>query len=147
MVENRSRNANLEIRNFPEIKNENVDFIVANIGKAIGITNIQEGDIQVAHRVNAKKKDNNGSRSIIVNLRSRYIRNVWLQKYREFQKKGEGALTAKKIHGNLPDLQVFIHEHLTVSKKMLLNKIRAFAREKEFRFVWVKDAMILIKKN
>ncbi|KAL1459999.1 hypothetical protein WDU94_011940 [Cyamophila willieti] len=69
------------------------------------------------------------------------------KKYKDFKRKEGGAFSAKKINGNLPDAKVFIHEHITVSKKLLLNEVRAFAREKNIQFVWVKDAMILVKKS
>lgn len=40
-----------------------------------------------------------------------------------------------------------MHEHLTVKKKILLKEVKNFATQKEIKFVWVKDGMILVKKN
>lgn len=43
--------------------------------------------------------------------------------------------------------RVFVNEHLTVFNKTLLMKSKALAREKTFRFVWVKHGKIFVRKN
>uniref|UniRef100_A0A8D8R783 FP protein C-terminal domain-containing protein n=1 Tax=Cacopsylla melanoneura TaxID=428564 RepID=A0A8D8R783_9HEMI len=140
---------NIEIWEFPETRGEDVVNIVTIIGRAIGVENINEGDIQVAHRVDLMNKDRGGKhRPIIVHMGSRYIRNKWLQKYRDFRRaKSSGKLSAKDISNSLPDSAVYLNEHITVKRKLLLKEAKTFAREKNIKFVWVKDGFILMKKN
>lgn len=118
------------------------------IGETIGLEKIEPGDIQVAHRVSTKNK-NQQKRPIIIHLRSRYLRNVWLAKYKEHKKSlGERKnLNSKQINKHLPAEDIFIHEHVTVETKLLLNEVKKFANEKGIKYVWIKDAFILIKRN
>lgn len=146
-LENRSRIENLESQNVPETKNENVSEIVERIGKVIGINNIPEGTIQVAHRVDKMNKER-GNRPIIAHMSSRYMRNIWIQKYREFKKgNGGNTLNAGQLDSTLGNVPIYINEHLTIKKKLILKACKSFASENRIQHVWVKDSYILMKKN
>lgn len=116
------RISKIEIRNFPESRNEDVVNIVREIGKAIGVeNNINEGDIQKVHRVDTRSKKNGQIRPIIAHMGSRNIRKKWLQHYKNTIKKSgpqSGKLSAKVIDQSLPDKPIYLNEHITVTKKL-----------------------------
>ena len=135
-LEQRSRIANIEIKGIPMTPNEDCKMIVLDVAKAAGIQ-AQLGDIQIAHRIMASK-----NKQIVAQLSSRAIRIEWMKKF-----KGERNLNANKINRAFKDNPVFVNEHLTVRNKTLLQETKSFAKMKNFKFVWVNDNRILMRKT
>ena len=135
-LEQRSRIANIEIKGIPMTPNEDCKMIVLDVAKAAGIQ-AQLGDIQVAHRIMASK-----NKQIVAQLSSRAIRIEWMKKF-----KGERNLNANKINRAFKDNPVFVNEHLTVRNKTLLQETKSFAKMNNFKFVWVNDNRILMRKT
>ena len=135
-LEQRSRIANIEIKGIPMTPNEDCKMIVLDVAKAAGIQ-AQLGDIQIAHRIMASK-----NKQIVAQLSSRAIRIEWMKKF-----KGERNLNANKINRAFKDNPVFVNEHLTVRNKTLLQETKSFAKMNNFKFVWVNDNRILMRKT
>lgn len=69
-------------------------------------------------------------------MRKNLIRNVKTVK-----------LTADILNNNWPKEKVFVNERITNFKRNLFSQTRSVAKEKNYKFVWLSNADILIRKN
>lgn len=144
-LEVRSRICNIEIRGIPETRGEDVAAVVKRVGEIIGCGEIREGDIQVAHRVMTKRSD---LKPIVVQLGSRFLRNKWIAAYKQCKVARQyRPLLASELNTVLNQTPVFIHEHITVRRKMLLAETREFAKQVNIKYVWIRDGAIFVREE
>ncbi|XP_075530517.1 uncharacterized protein LOC142563783 [Dermacentor variabilis] len=131
-----SRNMNLEVKGLPLVANEDLRRSVGQIATCIG-TSVTDNDIDVVHRVPSKDKN---KPNVIIKFSTRSARDRVLS----------AARTAKLSTGTLgfeESNPVYINEHLCVENKRLLGRARQLRREKEWKFVWVSQGKILMRKS
>lgn len=132
-----SRRANLEISNIPESENENINEILLKAGN-LANCNISE-NVVIAHRIPTFNKDR--PKPIIVQFKSKPIKD-------EIQKKlKERKITTTEINPRFTDMPVYFNEHLTPELKKIFFLSRKFKNENNFKFCWVRDGKIYIRKN
>lgn len=134
-LEQRSRICNIEITGLPETKGEDPVLAAAKIGETLGIPNARE-KILVAHRVPSTRSP----KPLIVNLATRVDKVNWLQKYKNTR------LTCKQVSPSLPDTRLYLNEHLAPHNKKLLKETKDFAKEKNFKYVWVREGKVFLRK-
>lgn len=143
-LEQRSRMDNVEISGVPEKNNENINVIIENIGKYINCP-IGLQDYCIAHRVQKINSKATTPRNIIVKFLSRQKKNEILAASKKVKKSTSAGYPGLKIP-NIGD-SVFINEHLTSTNKLLLKMAKAAAREKGYKFVWVRNCLVNVRKN
>lgn len=79
-------------------------------------------------------------KTIVVAIHSRYIKDEFVSAARKC------TITATAL-GMSGSSRIFVNEHLTIVNKILLNKIKALAKDKGFAFVWVRGCKIFVRKN
>lgn len=130
-----SRNMNLEIKGLPILPNENLQKAVGEIATCLG-AEISEGDIDVVHRVQSKDK---GKPNVVVKFSSRTVRDKFLCAAR----KTKLNTSLLGFEANDP---LYVNEHLCVENKILLSKARQERRDKNWKFVWVRQGKIFMRK-
>jgi len=124
----------VDITGIPKTINENCKLIVEEIGKKTHT----EINILEAHRIDSFIS----KRSIIVaklathDMRRNLIRNVKSVK-----------LTADRISSSWQKENIYINERLTKLKRTLFYQAKTVAKEKDYKFVWLSNADILVRKN
>ncbi|XP_048479053.1 uncharacterized protein LOC125488969 [Plutella xylostella] len=136
----------LEISGITEAENENLCHIIATTAQKIGVK-ISEDDIDMINRVGTRHDTNNQpsttqSRPIVV----RFIRN---------SKRNE-MINARRVRRNLsttdidlkgPQNTIYFNERLTKTNRKLFRDARMRAKEFGYRYCWVKNGQIFIRKE
>lgn len=143
-IEQRSRINNLELSCIPVTTNEDTDQIVVNALKAVGVV-ITAQDISISHRVptrNPEKPPN-----IVVNLVRRKLKFESTAAYRKFFKSKGRRPVGNDIHPALGPEPFYISEHLSPTNKKLLHDTKIEAKRCNYKFVYVNDGKIFVKKQ
>lgn len=139
-----SRSCNVEIQNIPEKKGENLVQLSLAIGKLLCV-DLKDCDIRSVHRI-APGLATDRPKNIIMQLTTRRQRDELIAAAR-----ARRSLTTEQLFGvsGIPGVssRFFIAEHLTLKNKILFSKARQIAKEKNYKFVWVKNSCIFVRKS
>lgn len=141
------RECNIEIQGVPEHKTENVVNIVMQIAQVVN-HKILDTDILNCTRVASMNRDSKKPRAIIAKLRSKRCRDEFYSAVTKFNK----ANSDNKLNSSLlgiagEKLPVYVSEHLSPANKALHAATRIKAKEKNYKFVWVRNGRIFMRKD
>lgn len=141
LAEQSSRSNNIEITGVPERKNEDLVKVVQNIGCFIDYK-IEDSMVDYVHRVPTRNAEGQ-PKNIILRLMSKRYRDNMIAaakaKVRESPKKRlilDGASSP-----------IYLNEHLTQTNKAIFKEARAFAKQKQLKFVWVRNGNVFLRKD
>ncbi|XP_039288954.1 uncharacterized protein LOC120352444 [Nilaparvata lugens] len=137
-LEQYSRVNMVEIRGLPQQTNENLTSMVCSISGALGCQ-ITEDSIDTCHRIGRAGPE--GPAPVVVKFVRRTDKNALLQKRRV-----KRDFSSRHIGGNT-DRPIYINECLSPSRRKLFSLARSAHKEHRFRFLWVRDCKILIRKK
>lgn len=134
-----TRSNSIEIQGIPLEPNEDVLSIVKNVGKAMDLE-ICETMIDACHRL-GKKQNGNNPPGIIVKFVRRLDKEEFLRKRRV-----KRNLSTRHM-GRTDDRPVYVNESLTPARRRLLAMARAVQREKNYKFLWVRNGRIFMRRE
>ncbi|XP_039750018.1 uncharacterized protein LOC120626541 [Pararge aegeria] len=131
---------NIEIKGVPVKHNENLFDVLSKIGTKITFP-VSKNNINFIARVQSRNPSENKIKPIIVSFINRYLKE-------DFVAAGKALKTLITSDIGIPgNTRIFINDHLTVKNKQLLSKTKLLAKEKNYRFVWVKHSKLFVRKN
>lgn len=136
------RRSNVEIVGLPETKGENLIEIVSRVAK-VGQFNINcQTDIDFVTRVAPMDKTIKKPKPIVVRFTSRYRKDEFLAKVRAVR-----DFKASDIGLSRDFSRLYFNEHLTKTNKLLLQSAKKLANEKLYKYVWVRNCSIMVRKG
>ena len=142
--ERSTRSTCVEIKNVPVVPGESKHDLLTKvniIAKQINCV-IESRDIKDIYRINTKDPTN---KIIIVDFVSVMNRENLIQKYRQFNQ-GSIKLNTEMFNYNGPKSLIFISENLSQQMKRLFYLARDYAKMNNYRFCWVKNGKVFLKK-
>ncbi|XP_028176891.1 uncharacterized protein LOC114364788 [Ostrinia furnacalis] len=146
-IEQQSRECNIEIQCVPEFKNEN---LLTTFQQLLKITSCElpNADIVSYHRVAKINSESERPRNIIVKLSSTRARDQVLAAVKVFNRQNKNNMLNTSLLGIASEKRpIYVTEHLSPSNKQLHAAARAFAKEKQYEFVWIRGGRIFIRKD
>lgn len=147
LMEQHNRSNNIEIQCVPEKNNENLLNIVSNLCTVVG------SNVTVEHVVNVTRiaKLNTATsrpRSIIVQFNTPKIRDSLLADVIKFNKSNhDNKLNSVHIGFEGQKSPIFVTEHLSPFNKSLHAAARMKAKDKCYKFVWIRNGKIYMRKD
>ncbi|XP_070382637.1 uncharacterized protein [Dermacentor albipictus] len=131
-----SRSQNVEIKGIPVVPDENLRKSVEKMAASVGV-DVSEDDIDVVHRVRSKDKDRP---NVVLRFSTRAVRDKFFSAARK-------ARLTTRILGFEECNPVYVNEHLCIENKVLLSKARQLRLEKKWKFAWVSQGKIFMRKT
>lgn len=147
-IEQQSRSSNMEIQCVPEHRSENVVSTVLQLGTAVGC---KIADTDILHATRVAKMDNQSTRprSIVVKFSTPRTRDSLLAATIKYNKKNPNDKLNSAHIGiatNKPQ-PIYVSEHLSAHNKSLHAAARIKAKEMGYRFVWIRNGRIFMRKS
>lgn len=133
-IEQYSRRANLEIHGLPVEEDENLLEKLSHLADKLGVSGFSASDVLAVHRLPNKR---DSAPTVLVRFASVRNTETWLD--------ARGKLHMLHQSGALPKL--FFNENLTKLNRDLYWQARTAAKEKDYKFCWVKRGKIFAKKH
>lgn len=137
-----SRMQNIELVGVPECDNESLPDIVLKVAAYTGVP-LQRGEVDFAHRVQARRPVKGTPRAIVVQFRDRTTKDALIYASRQCP----GRMTTRDLGMDGEPHKVHVNEHLTVKNKILFSKTKKVAHDKGYKFTWTKNCRVYIRKS
>lgn len=126
-LEQYSRRNNIDVHEVQKEENEDLMDVLRELAAKLELPELTLRDIETAHRVSTR---DGRVPPILVRFRERKLRGQWTQK-----------------NATLKNIKIFINENLTKRIRSLFWSARSMEREKEYKFVWMRNGKILVRRR
>jgi hypothetical protein len=140
-MEQYSRVNSVEIHGVPYNTNEDVLSVVKDVGKALSF-DISDSMVDACHRLG---RGNNTSTTSPPGIIVKFVRRMDKDELLRLRRV-KGTLSTRHM-GLTMDQPIYIGESLTKKRRMLFNAARKVRREKQYKYLWVRNGKIFLRKS
>lgn len=137
-----ARRSNLEIIGIPEKKGENLINVISKLAQFADAKLNPDTEIDFITRVAPVDKSVKKAKPIIVRFISRYRKDEFLAKVRSIKE-----FRASDIGFSQDSSRLYFNDHLTKNNKLLLQNVTKTVKDKLYKYVWVRNCTIMVRKN
>lgn len=146
-IEKSSRCCNLEVQCIPERRNENLLTLFKKLCEQIK-SPLSESDIRSCRRVAKLNPSSDRPRNVLVTLPSERHRDAIISAVKRYNKGNPKDLLNSGHMGIAGDRKlIFVGEHLSKQCKDLHAAARRLAKEKCYKYTWVKFGRVYVRKD
>lgn len=131
----------IEIHGVEKLKGENMDDLQNRVKTIFKAWSLESTNISKAHRLNSR---NENAPPILVKFSTVMSRNKVLQQFKKVSNRSQGLIFP---NAQDKDKKLFIGESLNFYYKRLLYNTRAYAKDKNYKFTWVTEGKIFVRKS
>ncbi|CAN7983420.1 unnamed protein product [Ixodes hexagonus] len=128
---------NMEIQGVPFTPKENLDMVLCDLVSKIGLSQFQPSDVLSIRRLPTNKTDKSVAAPLLLIFGSVGLKDQWMA--------CRGRLRDLNSAGILP--KIFFNDNLTRSNRELIWMARTKGKEKQYKYIWTKNAQIYAKKG
>lgn len=137
------RRSNIQINGVPYKKGENLINIIKSLAVQSGFQLNPNNDIDFVTRVAVRNDGkNNKSKPIILKMQARYRKDDFLSYLRKIK-----TLKACDIGFHGINTPIYANDHLSSYNKALLKEAKSKAEAKGYRFCWVRNCTIMVRRT
>lgn len=144
-----SREKNFEIQAVPENKEDNTLQMVMSLCEKVGHP-LKDENIHACRRVAKMENTDKRPRNILVTCSSPRIRDEILSAASSYNKAKtdiEAKLNTKDLGIDGRSTRIYVCEHLSPETKQVHTAARKFKRENNYKYVWVRNGQIYLRKE
>lgn len=141
-----TRKDSVVVTGIPETKNESVFEVFNKLSSVIKSPVVSNG-LSTAHRLPSRGKEQ--IKPIVFKFVRRQDKEGWLADFKQAASEDNGGagISTKTLCRSLAEGRVCAYQHLAPTTMELFRETKKLATQKGYRFVWIRDGKILVRKE
>ncbi|XP_037961667.2 uncharacterized protein LOC119690504 [Plutella xylostella] len=146
-LERNTRKTCIEIRSVPKAVRESKQDLFNSIAKIATTLSMENLPTYIRDAYRLPSKDTAQTATVVVEFSNALTKETFLKTVKSFNKTNKNAQLNASHLGYSGTNPIFISEHLSPKNKRLHFLAREFAKRENFRFCWISNGRVFLRKD